>query len=55
MNVTKALTKYYENKRPHSRGKNKPNQTQFSLSLLRTDKAFQRTPKRRAVELVGNC
>jgi len=27
MNVNKVLTKGYENKRPHSRGKNKPNRT----------------------------
>jgi hypothetical protein len=29
MNVTKVLTKEYENIRPRSRGKNKPKQTQF--------------------------
>jgi hypothetical protein len=31
MNVTKVLTKGYENKRLHGRGKNKPKQTQFSV------------------------
>ncbi len=29
MNVTKVLTKGYENKRLHRRAENKPNQTQF--------------------------
>ena len=29
MNINKVLTKGYENIRPRSRGKNKPNQTQF--------------------------
>jgi hypothetical protein len=29
MSITSVKTKYYENKRLCSRGKNKPNQTQF--------------------------
>jgi hypothetical protein len=33
MNVTSVKTKYYENKRLCRHGKNKPNQTQFIVSL----------------------
>jgi hypothetical protein len=33
MNVKAVKTKYYENKRLCRRGKNKPNQTQFIVSL----------------------
>jgi len=36
MNVTKALTTDYENKPPHSRAENKPNQTQFRALPLST-------------------
>jgi hypothetical protein len=35
MNVTKVLTKEYENKRPRSRGKNKPNFTPHSVPYHR--------------------
>jgi hypothetical protein len=33
MNVTKVLTKEYENKRLFRRAENKPNQTQFQTHL----------------------
>ena len=38
MNVTKVLTKDYENERLHRRGKNKPNQTQFPQKPTSTPK-----------------